>query len=423
MADQRYREESMGAMAPTPKVSVRPGIVILQATSLCNLNCQYCYVPGRQDTGVMSGQVLEAAARFVLACEIPNNEVEFHWHAGEPLAAGLEFYKRAFAMLAEQTPAGLRIRHAIQTNGTLLTRQWCDLFLQYHVQVGLSVDGPAELHDQNRRTWGGKGTHAKVMEGHELLRRSGITPGAICVLTRESLRWPDRIYDFFKESGFASVAFNVEESEGEYRHSRLRDAEAEEVRVAYEGFMRRIWERWREDGRAVEIREFKQMLGCLHRLRQDEEYVRELDETVPFRILTIRRDGGVSTFSPELASTASGKYGNFVLGNVMSDTPEQVAKSAAFVRLFQDIEAGRERCRENCPYYVVCGAGFQSNRLTEHGSFQATETLTCRLHRMTLADVIIDEMMTESQRNRVAAGTGSQGKASSASLVTMAREM
>lgn len=350
----------------------------------------------------LSDQVLEASASFLFNCQIPTGSIELHWHAGEPLAAGLPFYRRAFALFAERTPAGVRLRHTLQTNGTLINQEWCELFSQYQVEIGLSIDGPAEIHDLSRHTWSGRGTHAKVMQGYHLLRRSGLSLGAICVLRRESLRRPDAIYDFFKQAGFDSIAFNVEESEGAYLHSGLRDLAEGDIRNLYASFMRRIWKRWRQDKSSMAIREFKQMLGCLHRLREDSTFVRELDEIIPFRIITIRRDGGVSTFSPELASTQSSEYGNFVLGNVFTDTLAQVAASTAFARLGHDVAIGEQRCRETCEHYALCGAGFQSNRLTEHGTFHATETLTCRLQRKTLADVLVEELIAESKSRRTA---------------------
>lgn len=378
--------------------SVSPSLVILQPTALCNLNCSYCYLPDRRERERMSEEVLDACVSFVFACDLPGNEIEFLWHAGEPLAAGLAFYKRAFALIAERAPEGLRVRHTLQMNGTLLSQAWCDLFLSYQVQTGLSVDGPAEIHDLNRRTWSGRATHAKVMEGYRLLRRNGLSPGALCVLTPESLKWPDRMYDFFKEAGFNSVGFNVEESEGVYRHSRLQDVGAEQIRASYDSFMRRIWQRWRADGSTMIIREFHVMLGCILRMQQYPGFVLEPPEAVPFSILTIRRDGRLSTFSPELASTPSTEYGNFILGNVLTDTPSQVAQSAEFARLRREVAVGQDRCKESCEYYALCGGGFQSNRFAEHGSFYATETLTCRLHRKTLADVIVDELASESRR-------------------------
>ncbi len=369
---------------------VEPWTVVLQPTALCNLNCVYCYVPDRRDRSLMTAEVLEASADFLFGCHLPAGELEVHWHAGEPLAAGLAFYKRAFAVLAERAPSGFRLRHTIQTNGTLLTRQWGEFLAENDVRVGLSVDGPADIHDQSRRSLSGKGTHARVMAGYRLLRDHGIAPGAICVLRRESLAFPDRIYDFFVDAGFESFAFNVEESEGVYLQSGLRELRPDDIRESYTAFMRRVWQRWRGDGCVTEIREFRQLLGALVSLREDGSYVREPAETVPFRIITIARDGAVSTFSPELASTPSPEYAGFVLGNVLTDTPAQVAKSAAFKRLEHAIAVGRERCKQTCGYYAVCGAGFQSNRFTEHGSFHATETLTCRLHRQLLTDVVLD---------------------------------
>lgn len=380
--------------------SVSPSLVILQPTALCNLNCSYCYVPDRRNRELMTDEVLDACASFVFACDLPDDEVEFLWHAGEPLAAGLTFYKRAFALIAERTPERVRVRHTLQTNGTLLNQAWCDLLSKYQVQTGLSVDGPAEIHDLSRRTWSGRATHAKVMEGYRLLRRNGITAGALCVLTPESLKWPDRMYDFFKEAGFHSVGFNVEESEGVYRTSRLQDVRAEHIRDSYESFMRRIWQRWRADGGAMTIREFHVMVGCILRTQQDPDFVRVPPEAVPFTIITIRRDGRLSTFSPELASTPSSEYADFVLGNVLTHTPTQVAQSAEFARLGSEVAVGQDSCRNSCEYYGLCGGGFQSNRFTEHGSFRATETLTCRLHRKTLANVIVDELASESIRFR-----------------------
>ncbi|WP_446210309.1 cyclophane-forming radical SAM/SPASM peptide maturase GrrM/OscB [Micromonospora sp. IBSANI012] len=380
--------------------SVRPSLVILQPTARCNLNCSYCYLPDRRDRGLMSDEVLDAAASFVFACDLSGDGIEFLWHAGEPLAAGLAFYERAFALIAERAPAGLRVRHILQMNGTLLNQAWCDLFVRYQVETGLSVDGPAEIHDANRRTWSGRATHAKVMKSYHLLRRNGLSPGALSVLTSESLRWPDRMYEFFRDAGFRSVGFNVEESEGVYRHSRLRDMDADQIRASYDSFMRRMWQRWRADGSEMIIREFHEMLGGIMRVRQEAECVREPLEAVPFSILTIRRDGQLSTFSPELASTPSGEYGNFIVGNVLVDTPSEVARGAEFGRLRRDVAIGQDRCRSGCEYYALCGGGFQSNRFTEHGSFHATETLTCRLHRQTLADVVVGELASESRRLR-----------------------
>jgi uncharacterized protein len=375
---------------------VAPRLVVIQATSLCNLNCSYCYVPDRRNRDLLSDEMLRAIASFVFACDLPTGKVELLWHAGEPLAAGLPFYKHAFALLEQLTPPGVSLDHVMQTNGTLITPAWCSLFSEYHVSVGLSVDGPADIHNLSRRTWGGKGTHDRVMRGYHLLRESGVSPGVICVLTRESLKYPDRIYDFFKEAGFTNLGFNVEEAEGAHQRSDLGDVDTIDIGKAYKSFMCRIWDRWRADDSRIEIREFQQLLACIYGLKNDSTFVRTPDEVIPFKTITIGRDGAITTFSPELISTQSEYYGNFWLGNVLTDAPTDVARRLSSTRFYRDVTTGQEQCRATCPYYPLCGGGFFPNRFTEHGSLLATETLTCRLHRKILTDVVIDRLVAES---------------------------
>jgi uncharacterized protein len=203
------------------------------------------------------------------------------------------------------------------------------------------------------------------------------------------------IYDFFVKAGFTSIAFNVDEKEGANTSSSLSQEDFDSIRQKYAAFMRRLWHRWRADDCRLEIREFGQTLACIYSLQKDPTFVRETDEVVPFGIITIRRDGGLSTFAPELASTFSEEYGDFLLGSVLSDTPESVEEGLAFQRLARDVLAGRNLCKQTCQYFALCGGGFQSNRIAEHGSLQVTETQTCRLHRQTIIDVVVDELIRE----------------------------
>lgn len=380
-------------------------LAVLQSTSVCNLNCTYCYVPGRRQHGRMSERVLRAAASYLFAREEKDRSVdrcvEFLWHAGEPLAAGMAFYTRAFAIIASLAPPGVSVRHVMQTNGTLVNTAWYEFFREYGVRIGVSIDGPADLHDSNRRTWGDQVSHGRVMRGYRLLREYGFNPSALCVLTKESLMQADQIYDFFVEEGFTSIAFNVDEKEGANATSSLSQEDVVSVQQKYAAFMRRLWHRWRADDGRLNIREFDHILACIRNLQTDPSFFREPDEVVPFGIITISRDGGISTFAPELASTTSKEYGDFVLGNVLTDTPDDVEKGQAFQRLTGEVLAGRDLCRQTCQYYPLCGGGFQSNRIAEHRSLRATETQTCKLHRQTLIDVIVDELIRETNAIRV----------------------
>jgi uncharacterized protein len=239
------------------------------------------------------------------------------------------------------------------------------------------------------------------MRGYRLLREYGFNPSAICVLTKESLMQADRIYDFFVEEGFPSIAFNLDEQEGANATSSLSQENFDAVRQRYLAFMRRLWHRWRADNGRINIREFDHILACIHNLQKDPSFFREPDEVVPFGIITVSRDGAISTFAPELASTTNKEYGNFVIGNVLIDTPDDVENSQAFHRLARDVLAGRDLCRQTCQYYPLCGAGLQSNRIAEHQSLSATETQVCKLHRQALIDVIVDELIQETNATRL----------------------
>ena len=141
--------------------SLRKGLrlAVLQPTSVCNLNCGYCYVPDRRKLGRMSDAVLRAAASFLFAREEKDRSVdrsvEFLWHAGEPLAAGIAFYERAFQIIADLAPTGVSVSHVMQTNGTLVSPAWCEFFRKHRISLGLSIDGPAKPIHGPAALWAG----------------------------------------------------------------------------------------------------------------------------------------------------------------------------------------------------------------------------------------------------------------------------
>lgn len=368
-------------------------LAILQPTSLCNLNCSYCYVPDRLNRALMSESVLRNAVRFVFASLPPDQrQVAILWHAGEPLTAGFDFYRNAFDIIEQERPAGVHVRYSFQTNATLVSEDWCRLLDQHDVSVGVSIDGPRELQDANRVSWSGRGSFDRAMRGVHLLREHGYDPPAICVLTPQALQCPDAVYEFFRDNAFPSVGFNIEESEGVHLRSRHLDASPGGVRALYKEFMRRIWDRRLADGNTLRIREFERQFSIIEKLRADRAFVATPDEAIPFANIVVRRNGEISTFAPELASTPSAEYGDFVVGNVMSDTPTAVREGDRLKRLTAAVEGGRAACRAQCAYFPVCGGGYQSNRYAEHGTLRATETTTCRLHLQALTDVVLTEL-------------------------------
>jgi uncharacterized protein len=165
---------------------------------------------------------LEAAARKIFGASLPAGELSVVWHAGEPMAVPRGWYEQAFAILARLCPDDVRLTHHFQTNGVLIDARWCEFIKAHDVRIGVSLDGPAWLHDRHRRTRAGGGTHTKVMSGVDALRGAQIPFNVICVLTRESLSHADEIFDFFLAVRPACLCFNVEEVEAQNARSSLR---------------------------------------------------------------------------------------------------------------------------------------------------------------------------------------------------------
>src|SRR5262249_22996310 len=138
------------------------------------------------------------------------------WHAGEPLVLPVAYYRDAFDRIDALRPPELCLRHSIQTNGMLITPDWCDLFKQYQVGIGVSLDGPRHLHDAHRLTRSGRGTFDQTLQGIRVLQQSNVPFHVITVLSECSLDDPDGLVDFYIAEAIDQVCFNVEESEGDH---------------------------------------------------------------------------------------------------------------------------------------------------------------------------------------------------------------
>lgn len=169
----------------------------------CNLQCEYCYYAGKRNSlninvPRMSPQVLEAYIRQTLEIHGEEATVEFVWHGGEPVLAGTEFFNTALA-LQKKYGSGRKIRNVIQTNATCLTDEICRLFREYRFLVGVSIDGPEELHNIYRKTSGGEGSFAKVMQGISMLQKHGVPFNTLTTVNRINMEKPREVYGFLRE--------------------------------------------------------------------------------------------------------------------------------------------------------------------------------------------------------------------------------
>jgi uncharacterized protein len=370
-------------------------LLVIQPTSFCNLNCSYCYVPDRSVSGTMSTNTLLRIAKVLeRSRRLPRRgQLEVLWHAGEPLAAGLAFYQTAASILNETLARNCRLLHTFQTNGTLITNAWCDYFKATSANVGVSVDGPRDLHDAVRPYRRGRGSHEHTMRGLHLLRAHGLELNVLCVLTAASLHHPERMFDFFHSNGVSNLGFNVEEVEGAHtRSSLLGRSHAERIRRRYSDFMIRLVQLNEANGAPLRIREFQVQGQHLWNRRRDKMYVPKEAEQIAGRIITISKDGEVFSWSPELASGLLGDAAYFSLGNVhATESLDDLLDGARAAAIQTEILHGIEKCRRTCKYFVVCGGGSPANKFYENGSFDSTDTVRCRLHVQALTDVILEQ--------------------------------
>ena len=186
-------------------------VMLKPAGAHCNLACKYCYYLEKnnlyQNTPrhLMTDEMLEQFTReYIEAQTMP--QVLFTWHGGEPLMRSIDFYRKALA-LQKKYAHGKQIDNVIQTNGTLLTDEWCEFFAQNHWLVGISIDGPQEYHDHYRVTPAGKPSWEKVMQGISLLKKHRVEWNAMAVVNAYNAEHPLEFYHFFRDNGCQYLQF------------------------------------------------------------------------------------------------------------------------------------------------------------------------------------------------------------------------
>lgn len=199
-------------MATTFAPFAKPLYVMLKPIgAVCNLRCTYCYYLDKKNlysqdkSFVMSENLLERFTEQYLQSQTMQ-EVLFTWHGGEPLMRNISFYKKALEF-QKKYGQGHRIDNCIQTNGTLLTDEWCKFFKENNFLVGISVDGPSHCHDKYRRTRDGKPSFYQVMKGISLLKKHGVEFNIMGVVNDYNVDYPLEFYNFFKEIDCRFIQF------------------------------------------------------------------------------------------------------------------------------------------------------------------------------------------------------------------------
>jgi len=195
-----------------PAISHDFQIFVKPTGSICNLNCQYCYYLDKEylypkgEIFRMPNDVLESYISQHIEAS-PREVINFSWHGGEPTILGLDYFRKIIQYQQKHKPPDRRIINGIQTNGTLLDEGWCRFFAEQGFYVGLSLDGPQEIHDLYRLTKDKKPTYNEAIRGYNLLQKYHVHAEVLCVVNKINVQFPLEIYRFFKEINAQYITF------------------------------------------------------------------------------------------------------------------------------------------------------------------------------------------------------------------------
>jgi len=360
----------------------------------CNLQCGYCFYLEKEailpacSRYRMSDEVLEAYIEKYLGTQ-KGPEVPFVWQGGEPTLAGLDFFRKAVRLQKKHARSGKRITNALQTNGVLLNEEWVRFLAKHNFMVGISLDGPREIHDRYRVDRGGKPTFDRVMRGVKLLQKHEVEFNVLACVSRESCSRAGEIYSFFKEQNIDFIQFTplVE---------RLPDTPAgdlglhfalppelkekeEQIEVtpfsvepeAYGNFLIEVFEEWiRHDVGSVFVMNFESALASWMNL-------------APASCVFAKQCGRslVMEHNGDLYSCDHYVYPEYRLGNILTDNPAELVESPC-QREFGSCKETMlpEECR-NCEVLFACRGECPKHRFSSTWNGEAGVNYLCAGYR------------------------------------------
>lgn len=351
-------------------------IMLKPASSACNLRCSYCFyrdVSCRRDTasyGFLSVSDMEQILDNIFQDLVPGDRVSFVFQGGEPMLVGLDFYRHFTNYCKPQAQRGVDIHYALQTNGILLDEEWCTFLRENHFLVGLSLDGPAKIHNAQRKAPDGSGTFHQVMDARKLLEQSGTQYNVLMVLTREMARHPKEIWNFLVENQLQYVQFIpcLDELDGQNTPWGITPER-------YADFYRGLFDLW--------LAAFRQ--GRYFSIKLFDDYIQLLARGIQGSC------GQLGRCSPQIVVEADGSVypcDFYVLdayraGNLRSQSLREVFLSPK-MQEFARREVSRNPACDSCPFLRICGGGCARMRKQV---FSPGKNGICG-HRIFLEDVI-----------------------------------
>lgn len=334
-------------------------VLIKPASSACNMRCAYCFYHDVSEhrahsfEGMLIAERMEEIVRS--AMEYAEGFCTFAFQGGEPTLAGLDFFRKVLELEEKYKKPGLRVMNTIQTNGLCIDEEWAKFLAKNRFLVGLSLDGPPEIHNLNRVDASGKGTFGRVMQTVRLFDKWKVEYNILCVVTGRNARSVTKIYNFFKSHNFGFLQFipclePLDRERGQEKYHLSPEQ--------YGDFLLRIFDLWLADletGNYISIRHLDNWVGILLG-EQPEACSMTGCCSVQF---VIEGDGGV--YPCDFYATDEWR-----LGTVGKETFRQMQngeKARNFIRASLRIP---ETCR-SCPVLPLCRNGCRRDRIIREG--------------------------------------------------------
>jgi uncharacterized protein len=328
-------------------------VLIKPASSSCNLKCKYCFyydVAENRDKhsyGIMTYDTLETLVKRVF--EYGENFVGFAFQGGEPTIAGLDFYKQLIILQQTYNTKKLKINNSIQTNGTLINDEWAEFLAENRFLVGISIDGPKEIHDLNRIDSKGSGSHKTLENTIELFNKYKVEYNILCVVTKSVARHTEKVYKYYVKKGFKYLQFipcldELGKEPGNNPYSLTP--------YDYEMFLKKLFDLWYRDfkkGNEISIRMFDNIIQML--LGYPPE---SCDMSGRCSVNTVvEADGSVYPCDFYVIN-------EWKLGDIFNNSLEEMIQGKT-VRTFVDLSKNTPVGCKQCKYFNLCRGGCRRN--------------------------------------------------------------
>ena len=330
-------------------------LLVKPASGSCNMRCRYCFYTDETENrtvpsmGVMSIETMKTMVDKALI--FADGDCSFAFQGGEPSLAGLPFFRALTDYVKDHpNPKKVRVHYSFQTNGYNLNEDWAKWFVENQVLVGISLDGPKEIHDRYRVDHAGKGTYQKVMSSIQLFNKYHVDYNILTVVTSATSRHGQQVYNFFKKNDFRYQQYiecldPIGEVQGGYEYSLTPER--------YEEFLKTTFDSWYLDmksGRYVYNRYFENLMMIIARQGAESCNMRGVCGAQ----WVIEADGSVYPCDFYALD-------EWYLGNINQDsfeTMEQQRQTLGFIEWSKQIP---EYCK-NCRYFGLCRNGCRRNR-------------------------------------------------------------